>query len=257
MNEMAGHGSGAKHHQYGCRPDGNQRNSRPDANEFSGMGDEEIIGLAKLGNETAMEYMLLKYRNFVRKYAGHYFIMGAENDDIVQEGMIGLFKAVRDFKAEDGSEQQPRQNCFRNFAGICVKRQIITAIKAAARRKHQPLNTGITFEVQTGCDSAKRIKGDAIENYSAAAAATDSGIPGEKAYYNLYTPSPEDEVIGKEELVQLKNKINSTLSKFEKKVLAQYLTGKGYREIAVKFGRTAKSIDNSLQRIRQKLRKIL
>ncbi|MCD8199199.1 MAG: RNA polymerase sporulation sigma factor SigH [Phascolarctobacterium sp.] len=196
---------------------------------FIDMADEEIVFYAQSHNNVlAQEYLLHKYRNFVRAKARSYFLIGAEREDIIQEGMIGLYKAIRDFKSD-------KQSSFRAFAELCVTRQIITAIKTATRQKHIPLNSYISLNKPIYEDESDRTLLDIISGVKVA--------------------NPEDMVISKEEFDDIENKMNNILSDLEWKVLMSYLDGKSYQEIANELDRHIKSIDNALQRVKRKLEK--
>lgn len=196
---------------------------------FENMTDEDIVTEAQeKENVLAQEYLLQKYRNFVRAKARSYFLIGAEREDIIQEGMIGLYKAIRDFRND-------KQSSFRAFAELCVTRQIITAIKTATRQKHIPLNSYVSLNKPIYEEDSDRTLLDII-----------SGIK---------VANPEDMVISREEFADIENKMNDILSDLEWKVLMSYLDGKSYQEIAVELNRHIKSIDNALQRVKRKLEK--
>lgn len=198
---------------------------------FLQMTDEEIVLDAQSNdNVLAQEYLLHKYRNFVRAKARSYFLIGAEREDIIQEGMIGLYKAIRDFKSD-------KQSSFRAFAELCVTRQIITAIKTATRQKHIPLNSYVSLNKPIYEEESDRTLLDII-----------SGVK---------VPNPEDMVISREEFDDIENKMNDILSDLEWKVLMSYLDGKSYQEIALELNRHIKSIDNALQRVKRKLEKYI
>ena len=198
--------------------------------DFDGMTDEEIALLAQQGDADASEYLLNKYKNFVRSKARSYFLVGADHEDIVQEGMIGLFKAFRDFRPD-------KLASFHAFAEICVTRQIITAIKTATRQKHIPLNSYVSlnrpiFEE----DSDRTLLDVCAEGHSS---------------------NPEELIISQEDLRGIHQRIDEVLSDLEQEVLAAYLDGKSYQEIADNLGRHVKSIDNALQRVKRKLERYL
>lgn len=193
------------------------------------ISDEVLALEAAKGDEAALEYLLNKYKSLVRAKARGYFLIGADREDIVQEGMIGLYKAIRDFEAE-------KQTSFRYFAEICIRRQIITAIKTASRQKHTPLNTYISTSQPVYDD--------------------DSGKPLIDILIDKDSLDPEKVMIDREESAALGNKIKNALSSFELQVLSMYLQGKSYREIAENLKRESKSIDNALQRLRSKIEKI-
>lgn len=199
-------------------------------NFFDEKLDEEIVIEAKKGNVRAQEYLINKYQNFVKAKAKSYFLIGADKEDIYQEGMIGLYKAIRDFKAD-------KLSSFKAFAELCVTRQIITAIKTATRQKHIPLNTYISLNKPIYDEESERTLLDVI-----------SGIK---------VTDPEELVISREEVTNIEHEIGEILSDLEMEVLMSYLDGKSYQEIACDLDRHAKSIDNALQRVKRKLEKCL
>ncbi len=199
------------------------------AERFLEMPDEEIALAAQDGDGQALEYLLDKYKNFVRSKARSYFLIGADHEDIVQEGMIGLYKAIRDFKIN-------RQSSFRAFAELCVKRQIITAIKTATRQKHMPLNSYVSLNKPLYDEESDRTLLDVIEGR---------------------VTNPEELFISQEDLSAIQSQIDDLLSEFEQQVLNAFLDGKSYQEIAAYLGRHVKSVDNALQRIKRKLYKFL
>lgn len=204
--------------------------SIPFVDSYGSMTDEEIVQLCHDGDPEAEEYLLNKYKNFVRSKARSYFLIGADHEDIVQEGMIGLYKAIRDYKAE-------KLSSFRAFAELCITRQIITAIKTATRQKHIPLNSYVSLNKPLYDEESDRTLLDII-------------IEGT-------TSNPEDMIINQENLGSIHQKINEVLSGLEQEVLSAYLDGKSYQEIAELLGRHVKSIDNALQRVKRKLEKYL
>ncbi len=195
---------------------------------FKSMRDETVVSLAREYDVNALEYILNKYKNFVRAKARSYFIIGADREDIIQEGMIGLYKAIRDYKAD-------KQNSFRAFAELCITRQIITAIKSATRQKHQPLNSYVSLNRPVYDEDSERTLIDIIS---------------ENKVLN-----PEDIIIDREELSLIEQKISKILSRLETQVLNAYVDGKSYTEIAAELGRDVKSVDNALQRIKAKMDK--
>ena len=198
---------------------------------FENMTDEEIVADAKDNDNTiALEYLINKYRNFVRAKARSYFLIGAEREDIIQEGMIGLYKAIRDFRND-------KLSSFRAFAELCVTRQIITAIKTATRQKHIPLNSYVSLNKPIYDEDSDRTLLDVLS--------------GSKI------SDPEELVISREEFIDIEGKMCEILSDLEWKVLMSYLDGKSYQEIAVELGRHVKSIDNALQRVKRKLERYL
>lgn len=190
----------------------------------------DIVLKASKGDKIALEYIIKKYKNFVKAKAKSYFLIGADKEDIIQEGMIGLYKAVRDFDAS-------KTNSFKGFADICITRQIITAIKTATRQKHMPLNSYISLNKPVYDEESERTLLDII----ATSIVTD----------------PEELIISKEELKHIESKMNELLSELELQVVEYYLNGKSYQYIADKLQRDVKSIDNALQRVKRKLEKHL
>ena len=200
------------------------------ASEFEGMSEEEIVVEAKNGNGRAQEYVISKYESFVKIKSKSYFLIGADKEDIYQEGMIGLYKAIRDFKYE-------KSTTFRGFAELCITRQIITAIKTATRQKHIPLNTYVSLNKPVSEDDSERTLLDILSS--------------------MRISDPEELIIGKEEKAHIEDAIARVLSDLEMEVLQSYLDGKSYQEIACDLDRHAKSIDNALQRVKRKLEKCL
>ena len=198
--------------------------------DYSSMSDEDIVALCRSGDNVAEEYLLNKYKNFVRSKARSYFLIGADHEDIVQEGMIGLYKAIRDFRPD-------KLSSFRAFAELCITRQIITAIKTATRQKHIPLNSYVSLNKPLYDEESDRTLLDVI-------------IEGRAT-------NPEELIIGQEDLSSINHKIDEVLSGLEQEVLRAYLDGKSYQEIADNLGRHVKSIDNALQRVKRKLEKYL
>jgi len=198
--------------------------------ELKKMDEDSILKSAKDGDALAMEYVIEKYKNFVKAKSRTYFLIGADHEDIIQEGMIGLYKAIRDYSPEGGSS-------FKSFADLCITRQIITAIKTATRLKHQPLNSYISLN--------KPVYDEESENTLM------------EAFFEKQHPDPEEIMINKERLDFIEEKLSVNLSKYETEVLKGYLSGKSYMEIAHKVGKPEKSIDNALQRIKKKIEKFL
>lgn len=194
------------------------------------LGDEEMVELAKSNNPLALEYIIYKYKNFVRSKARSYFIIGADRDDIIQEGMIGLYKAIRDYDKD-------KLASFKSFAEICITRQIITAIKSATRQKHIPLNSYVSLSKPVYEDDSNRTLSDVITSGK--------------------MMDPMELFIGREDLDLMESNIGKVLSNLEKEVLRLYIDGRTYHEIAEDLDRDVKSIDNALQRIKRKLEKYL
>ena len=198
--------------------------------DYTDLSDEDVVGLCRQGDTVAEEYLLNKYKNFVRSKARSYFLIGADHEDIVQEGMIGLYKAIRDYRPD-------KLSSFRAFAELCITRQIITAIKTATRQKHIPLNSYVSLNKPLYDEESDRTLLDVI-------------IEGRAT-------NPEELIIGQENLRSINHKIDEVLSGLEQEVLRAYLDGKSYQEIADNLGRHVKSIDNALQRVKRKLEKYL
>ncbi|TDT51269.1 RNA polymerase sporulation sigma factor SigH [Fonticella tunisiensis] len=198
--------------------------------DFDNMLDEEIVVLARTGDSSAEEYLINKYRNYVKAKAKSYFLIGADKDDIYQEGMIGLYKAIRDFKPD-------KLSSFRAFAELCITRQIITAIKTATRQKHIPLNSYISLNKPIYDEESDRTLIDVLST--------------------IHVSDPEELIISREERIKIERKMSEILSDLEMEVLRCYLDGKSYQEIACDLDRHAKSIDNALQRVKRKLEKFL
>ena len=198
--------------------------------ELEHLTDEEIVELAKNGNVTALEYLINKYKNFVRAKARTYFLIGADREDIIQEGMIGLYKAIRDYRYD-------RQASFRAFAEICVTRQMITAIKTATRQEHIPLNSYISLNKPVFDEESERTLGEVVTTEKEG--------------------NPEEMFINQENLMDIESTMQRILSPLEQDVVNLYLEGKSYTEIAQKLGRHVKSVDNALQRVKRKLEQYL
>lgn len=194
------------------------------------LEDERIVDIAREGDNVALEFLIYKYKNFVRAKARSYFLIGADREDIIQEGMIGLYKAIRDFRYD-------KLSSFRAFAELCITRQIITAIKTATRQKHIPLNSYISLNKPIYDEDSDRTLLDILSGTKI----TD----------------PEELMINREEYNDIEYKMGEILSELEWKVLTLYLEGKSYQEIAVDLERHVKSIDNALQRVKRKLERYL
>ncbi len=198
--------------------------------EFEFKSDEDIVIEAKDGNTIALEFLINKYKNFVKAKARSYFLIGADREDIIQEGMIGLYKAIRDFRGD-------KLSSFRAFAELCITRQIITAIKTATRQKHIPLNSYVSLNKPIYDEDSDRTLLDVLSGTKI----TD----------------PEELMINREEYNDIEYKMGEILSDLEWKVLTLYLEGKSYQEIAEDLERHVKSIDNALQRVKRKLERYL
>jgi RNA polymerase sporulation-specific sigma factor len=192
------------------------------------MEDEEILACVHSGSKQGMEYLIEKYKPLVRAKTRSYFLAGADREDIVQEGMIGLFKAVRDYRDDKSIP-------FKIFAEMCITRQIITAVKTATRQKHIPLNSYVSLNKKIFDDESEKVLIEVIQEDSAS--------------------NPEDLFISKEEYGVIENKIKEHLSPFEKEVLAKYIGGIAYQDIAKQLNKPVKSVDNALQRLKKKIEK--
>ncbi len=198
--------------------------------KYAAIKDEELVRLAQEGDDAAQEYLLDQYKFLVRARSRAYFLIGADTEDIIQEGMIGLYKAVRDYNGEKNAS-------FRSFAELCINRQMITAIKAATRQKHRPLNSYVSLNKPVYEEESEQTYMDFLQ----------SG-----ALLN-----PEVLLIGRENKSLLEHQMTKTLSRFETKVLLLYLQGRSYFEIARTLDKPEKSIDNALQRVKKKLERFL
>jgi len=198
--------------------------------DFHGLSDGEIIVIIHKGNTDALNFLIRKYQSFVRLKARSYFLIGGDREDIIQEGMIGLYKAIRDFKED-------RLSSFKAFAELCITRQIITAIKTATRQKHIPLNTSVSLDKPVFDEESERTLLDVIAG--------------------PVLDDPEGLMIHKEDFIQMEDEMNKVLSSLEKQVLALYLDGQSYQEISVELNRQVKSVDNALQRIKRKLERYM
>ena len=194
--------------------------------QFEDLTDEELVEQVHLGNADALDFLISKYRLFVKAKARSYFLIGADKEDIIQEGMIGLYKAIRDFKED-------KLASFRAFAELCITRQIITAIKTATRQKHIPLNSYVSLDKPIYDEESERTLMDIITS--------------------PISEDPEYLMINREDYSHLERKMVEVLSELEQKVLIRYLEGQSYNEISKELNRHVKSIDNALQRVKRKL----
>lgn len=199
--------------------------------KYTKMSDEELISLAQNGNNQVVDYLMEKYKNFVRKKAYELFMIGGDNDDLIQEGMIGLFKAVRDYNRQ-------KDTSFFTFADLCISRQMYTAIYASKRKKHIPLNTYISL-------------------YAGISEEENDEHTLMNRVYSIHDKNPEELFIDKENEGYIEEQMQENLSTFEMQVINLYLTGMSYVRIAEILERTPKSVDNAIQRIRSKLSFIL
>ncbi len=196
---------------------------KDNSRQYEQMEESLVVKRAQRGDKAAQNYLLNRYKHIVRFKAKSYFLIGADKDDVIQEGMIGLFKAMRDYRAD-------RNATFKSFAELCITKQMLTAVRMATRLKHAPLNSYVSL-------STARAGDDHCPAYMATAALND----------------PESIVISSEQVALMASKIETALSDFELRVLKQHLRGRGYREIAATLGSGVKSVDNALQRIKKKL----
>ena len=198
---------------------------------YTEVPDEELIKMIQTDNNTyALEHLMDRYRNLVNIKVSKYYMIGAEREDIVQEGLIGLFKAIKSYQPE-------KQNSFKTFANMCIERQLITAIKSSNRQKHMPLNSYLSLNMSAyhNEEDGNESNADLLEILNA----------------NLIE-DPLDTITQKEYYQNIENTIDKTLSDFEKKVLTRYMQGESYTQIAQKLDAPVKSVDNAIQRIRKK-----
>lgn len=195
---------------------------------FKELTDKQLVLQIKKGNENALSYLLEKYKDLVNIKVGKYFMIGAEREDIVQEGMIGLFKAIRNFDIE-------KENSFKSFANICIERQLITAIKSSNRQKHMPLNSYLSLNTTAYSNNEDNDSVELIDTFD-----------------GKNTEDPLETIMKKEYYEEVENAVNKSLSKFEKQVLDKFLKGKSYIDIAQELDSPVKSVDNAIQRIRKK-----
>ena len=195
--------------------------------KYNNLTDEEIISQIKQGDESALVYLLEKYKDIVNAKVGKYFIIGAEREEVIQEGMIGLFKAIKDFNPE-------KQNTFKSFANICVERQLITAIKSSNRQKHMPLNSYLSLNT-AAYDNNDENSVELIDTFDSKTVEDPLETIMKEEYYN-----------------EIQNAVNKSLSKFEKQVLDRFIKGESYVTIAKRLDSPVKSVDNAIQRIRKK-----
>ena len=196
-------------------------------NKYSNLTDEQIVSEIKQGDEYALSYLLEKYKELVNMKVGKYFMVGAEKEDIMQEGMIGLYKAIKNFDTQ-------KENSFKTFANLCIERQLITAIKTSNRQKHMPLNSYLSLNMA------------AYDNNE------DDSVELIDTFNSNTIEDPLETVMKKEYYEQIHNNIEKSLSKFEKQVLDRFMKGESYNVIAKRLDSPVKSVDNAIQRIRKK-----
>lgn len=210
--------------QVSARPAAPKRGKHEPPGE---LGDAYLVARAKRGDSVAYDRIVRRYKGFVRLKASSYFLLGGESDDLIQEGLVGLYKAVRDFRTD-------RESSFRNFAELCITRQMITAVKTASRNKHAPLNQSISFASSPTAPG----EGDST---------LEEILPGPDV------EDPASKVISTEELASLVECLTSVLSDLESEVLTCYLDGRSYEEIAERLDCDTKTVDNALQRVKRKV----
>ena len=196
--------------------------------DYDNMSDEELINSIRADDKKALEFLICKYKDLVNSKVNKYFIIGAEKEDIIQEGLIGLYKAIKDYKED-------KQNSFKSFANLCIERQLITAIKSSNRQKHMPLNSYLSLNMPAYEDSDGNADTEVME-------ILDANI----------IEDPLDTITKKEYMSNVESVIDTSLSDFEKKVLNRYIQGESYVKIAQKLDAPVKSVDNAIQRIRKK-----
>lgn len=201
--------------------------------KYNSMSDEEILEEIKADDKNALEFLICKYKDLVNSKVNKYFIIGAEKEDIIQEGLIGLYKAIKDYKGD-------KQNSFKSFANLCIERQLITAIKSSNRQKHMPLNSYLSLNMSAYDNEDGNNDTEIME-------VLDTNV----------VEDPLDTITKKEYMSSVENIIDSSLSDFEKKVLNRYIQGESYVKIAEKLDAPVKSVDNAIQRIRKKTAKSL
>lgn len=200
------------------------------ASKYEKYTDEDLIKEIRLGDKNAQSYLFERYKDFVNIKANKFYIIGAEREDMAQEGLIGLYKAIKSFDVE-------KQNSFKTFANLCIERQLITAIKSSNRQKHIPLNSSFSLNLSAYDENDDTTVMEVLD----AKIAED----------------PLDTITKREHFEQIESKIDETLSAFEKQVLSRYIQGESYNDIAIKLDTPVKAIDNAIQRIRKKANKTL
>lgn len=199
-------------------------------NKYDALSDEELVEMAQKGDADVFDYLIKKYKKLVLKNASNMYILGAETEDLIQEGMIGLFKAARDYNPDKEAK-------FFTFADLCISRQIYTAVQASGRKKHAPLNTYISIYMQKGAE--------------------EDGNELIEEFVNALDLSPEDIILNQEKMEYLETVIETELSSMEKQALELTMTGMDYQEIAKLLGKTPKTIDNALTRAKGKIKKAM
>ena len=195
---------------------------------YNKMSDEDLIEVIKSGDKNALDYLIEKYKDLVNMKVGKYFMVGSEREDIVQEGLIGLYKAVKCYSPD-------KQNSFKTFANMCIERQLITAIKSSNRQKHMPLNTYLSLNTKAYEDDEESNMLDIFDSHQ--------------------VEDPLETITKQEYYKTVEKAIDESLSDFEKQVLNRYIKGESYNQIAEKLDTPVKSVDNAIQRIRKKATK--
>ena len=195
---------------------------------YSNMSDEDLINVIKSGDKNALNFLIEKYKDLVNMKVGKYFMVGSEKEDIMQEGLIGLYKAVKSYSPD-------KQNSFTTFANMCIERQLITAIKSSNRQKHMPLNTYLSLNTKAYEDDEESNILDVFDSHQ--------------------VEDPLETITKQEYYKTVEKAIDESLSDFEKQVLSRYMKGESYNQIAEKLDTPVKSIDNAIQRIRKKATK--
>lgn len=196
---------------------------------LTALSDEELLELIDEDDKIALEYLINKYKGFILAKTRSYFVVGGDREDVIQEGLIGLYKAIRDYEAD-------RPSSFRGFAELCITRNIITAIKSATRQKHLPLNSSLSLDKPIYQEESERTLLDIVEGQ--------------------HSLNPEELLVNQERLHHIKEKLADMLTDLEQKVLELYLEGCSYKEISIEINRHVKSIDNALQRVKKKLERL-
>ena len=196
--------------------------------DYDNMKDEDLIEIIKSGDKVAFDFLINRYKELVNMKVSKYFIIGAEKDDIVQEGLIGLFKAIKSYKSD-------MKSSFKSFANMCIERQLITAIKSSNRQKHMPLNSYLSLNIS------------AYDEQDG-----ESDISLIDVFDSALIEDPLDTITKKEYYKQIEETIDKSLSDFEKQVLNRYINGESYVQIAERLDTPVKSVDNAIQRIRKK-----
>ncbi len=214
------------------QPEVSEPDTQPQHGDLDALDDTQLVALAKSGDLDAEEHLIRKYKDLVKSKSQFYYIIGADGDDVMQEGMIGLFKAIHSFRPDNGA-------AFRTFADMCISRQIISAIRTASRKKHEPLNESVSLS-----DPA------AVGN---SGSPNEAGVTLQEILRANHEMEPEQELMMKSLLEQISNNEDNVFSTFELQVWELYSRGRNYREIAADLGKTPKAVDNAIQRTKKKI----